>query len=234
MSLPPIEWIVSGPLTDEGFRTAVFPYNKLRSIRGRGDCRLAALEESSTFEAEFGLGLVRPFYDILWYLNTRAGILTSHSAFSTAAFRPNGQSGIAAHIVFLSRDHNARLSLDANMRLLQTLGTRLANCAFRKDRIKGTDHWIRLLPVYVDYWCRLIDDKDGILVETPAVSQRGYGCQIEICAMAAGRRPAAEIWSKTCMFVLEAAEPPSQLSEWGEAAPFDLDQQFLLSESSKS
>lgn len=101
MSHPPIEWIVSGPLTDEGFTTAAFPYNKLQSVRCREDCRLAALEESSAFEAEFGLDLARPFYDILWYLNTRAGILTSHSAFSTEAFRPNDQSGIGAHIVFL-------------------------------------------------------------------------------------------------------------------------------------
>jgi hypothetical protein len=227
MSPPPIEWIVLGELTDEGYKTATFPYSKLHPIRSRDDCRLAALEESGPFESEFGADLVGPFYDILWYLNTRANIVTTHTAFSSDAFRPNGLIGVGAHIVFLSRNHPDRLSPDANMKLLHTLGNRLANAALQKSLIKGTDHGIRLLPVHVNYWCRLVED--DILIETPAMADRGYGCQIEICGMADTRAQAAKVWGRACAFMLEAMEPLCKLTEWATAAPFDHDQHFPFS-----
>ena len=47
---------------DEGIRTAVYPYSKLRSILRPEDCRLAVLDESAVFEREFGNALVVPFY----------------------------------------------------------------------------------------------------------------------------------------------------------------------------
>jgi hypothetical protein len=230
MSPSPIEWIVLGSLTNEGNRTAIFPYNKLHSIRCPDDCRLAALEESGPFEAGFGADMIAPFYDILWYLNTRASVVTSHTSFSSEAFRPNGLPGVGAHIVFLSRDHNHRLNLDETMKLLHSLGNRLANAALQRNLKKGTDHWIRLLPVHVNYWCRLIGD--DILIETPEMSDRGYGCQIEICAMADTRPQAAKAWSGACAFTLEAIKPLSKLAEWRTVEPFDHDRHFPFSATS--
>jgi hypothetical protein len=62
---PTVQWIVRGELMDEGFRTAAYPYGKFCPIRRPEDCRPAAIEESSTFEREFGNELVAPFYKLL-------------------------------------------------------------------------------------------------------------------------------------------------------------------------
>jgi hypothetical protein len=240
MELPPIQWIVSQQLTEEGHRTAAYPYNKLGLILRPEDCRNAVLEESAPFESEFGHELVAPFYDLLWYLNTRSGIFTSHTAFSTEAFRPNGNDGIAAHIVFLSRKYADWRSLEANNNVLNALGNRLANYALQQGHIRGTGEWINLRPIHVDYYCRVSDEDNGILIEKPN-PQRGYGCQIEICAMAESRREAAQKWSTTCVFILDAlvplrkllgwetadaVAPLSKLGGWEPAEPYDHDEHF--------
>lgn len=226
MATPPIEWIVRGPLLNEGSRTASYPYNKLCTIRRPEDCRSAALEESEPFEREFGEELARAFYNLLWYLNTRAAVFTSHCAFSSTAFQPNRRPGIGAHIIVLSRRYADWPSLDCNTALLNTLGHRLANYALQQNRIQGFGQWIRLLPVHANYYCRVVDENDRLLIETPNDPQLGYGCQIEICAMGDSRQEAAKRWNWTCGFVLEALAPLSKLVGWESTAPFDHDRHF--------
>jgi hypothetical protein len=81
-------YLYVGQLIDEGPRTAVYPYAQLREMMAPEECRNAVLDETSTLESEFGLDLVQPLYQLLWTLNSSAGVFTSHTVAAPREHKP--------------------------------------------------------------------------------------------------------------------------------------------------
>jgi len=222
----PIRWLTRGALIDEGAHTAVYPYIKLRNILTKEDCRKAALEETQPFENEFGRDAVQPFYDLLWELNNRAGVFTSHCGASGPEFRPYPKEwacGIGTHIIFLPRKYKEQNSLQACEGIVDNLGRTLASSSSARES-SAIGRWIQISAVHVNYYCEEFDAGSGILREVSTL-RRGFGCQLLLAGAGATRPEAATRWGETCSFIGEVLAPVKAAPP---AEPFDHSLHFRL------
>lgn len=91
-------------LLDEGNRTAMYPYARLKPIRRRERVREAVLDETEPLDTEFGSDLIGPFYELIWRLNTSSGVCTSHTAVAPTDRKPPYEWAahyVAAQIIFM-------------------------------------------------------------------------------------------------------------------------------------
>lgn len=198
-------WLRLGALRDEGSRTAVYPYFKLKNILTPEDCRPAALEETEALEREFGRAIADPIYRLLWVLNTAKGVCTSHTTISPANWKSPfdwARHYVGSAIITLPRDsaeqHDRRVAAE----LVQELGQTLAVSRFL-HRHNTTGWFVIICPVTINFGYETeITMPDGA-TQKGVRDWPGYGCELIISGSASSRAKAGERWSGCVSFVAD-------------------------------
>jgi hypothetical protein len=198
---------------DEGPTRALYPYSQLKNILSPQGCRQAVLDETTTFEQEFGRDVVQPFYDLLWRLNTVVDVFTSHGTVSP----PNRESPfdwakafVGSAVILLPRNQHLRHQLpdaDGRAGMLTRL---LAESKFIPTDPRETMGWqVLIYPTTMTLLYDVVltnDDRSFVLPQAPE-ERLGFGHEIVISGSAGTRDRAAERWSNAIRFVLDTMTP---------------------------
>jgi hypothetical protein len=176
---------------DEGTNTAHYPYAHLNEIRSIEEARAAVLDETGAIENEFGKTVLGGFYELIWRLNTAAGVFASHTAVAPKGYHPPyewARHYIAAQILILSREAYHHYDLDACKDLTRELGRVVsASTAFSAD----TSGWYAQLGI-VNMTFIVTAKVAGSTCENDLRELSGFGCSLIVGGAASSRRVAAE------------------------------------------
>ncbi len=204
------------PLLDEGAHTALYPYNQLREILTPEDCRPAIQDEALPLEAEFGTSIAQPLYDLIWTLNTGAGVFTSHTVITKPGHPPHydwAKHDIAVAIIILSRHHDENFNKDAVMTSVDELCRIISAQAPTQDY---TGWHLSVGP------CNVTFNTDMAVTTfrtTLPTDTRGFGIQLIIGGAANGRQTAATRWKNAVSFVNNGVRRTQQGPNVRPAAP---------------
>jgi hypothetical protein len=194
-------------LVDEGRTTAIYPYVQLREILDPDDWRLAIIDEIGRLEEEFGQAIVQPLYELLWVLNSGAGMFTSHTTVAPYNHQSPynwAKNYVGVAIITLSRNHAEHLDIDACQRTVDELGHIISARAPQQD----STGWYLTVGS-----CNVIFTREMSLTSFRSFLPehiKGYGCQLIIGGAANNRRTAAIRWSQAVTFVTSAIHRTQQ------------------------
>ena len=195
-------WFFVGQLVEEGPRTAVYPYSKLRPIREPSDVRSAIIDETQPLESEFGVSVVEPLYRLVWLLNTGRGVFTSHTLIAPPEAKAPynwARHYVAAQIIVLSRDSSERMNLPKTVNMMDELRLLIAGNPTSANNTRG---WFLQLSAL------------NVMFERA----RGYGGGVIVGGCASSRQEAARRWCRACLF-LESTLTANQTADDRHPAP---------------
>ena len=202
---PNLSWLRVGEIIDEGCRTAVYPYSKLRNISNRDDVRGAVLEETESLEDEFGRALIEPFYRLIWTLNSGKGVCTSHSVVSSPAHKSRfdwARHCVGAQLTLLSREPSDRLHRPVAYEMVKELYRTLLQSPFLKAQ--NLTGWLVIIrPTNVNFWEEKLAVGTSGQMRMQECKWRGYGCDLIVSGSASSRRKAGERWSRCAAFIAD-------------------------------
>lgn len=167
------------------------PLTRAPKPRSIEDARAAVLDETGALEDEFGKTTLDGFYELIWRLNTAAGVFTSHTAVAPKGYAPPyewARHYIAAQLLILSRETYHHYDLDACKDLARELGRLVSDStAFPAD----TSGWYVQLGI-VNMTFLVTAKVAGSTREDNLRELSGFGCSLIVGGAASSRRVAAE------------------------------------------
>jgi hypothetical protein len=216
---PPPSWLMVSMLEQH---PAMYPYAQLRNILKPADVPSAIGDECAALEQEFGQETVRPFYNLIWLLNTLPTLYTIQTQVAPRDLKPPyawARTQVASQIILLTRDPIAhtdqRVAEAVNswcLRLISERATQLnPNSAGWMISVGPTP--VRLFRLRIPDAQYPYRDED--LTEIP-----GFGSVLRIRGCANSRSKAAERWQAAVKFVADIIEQGQAQNHLGRAEPY--------------
>ena len=201
---------------------AMYPYAQLRNISTPADVSEALKDETAPLEQEFGLETLRPFYRLVWLVNTLPSIFTIQTQVASRDHKPLfdwARTQVAAQIILLSRNplqQGDRSSVEAaNADWLKLIGESAI-----KQKPNTAGWMISIGPTPVRLFRLRVPGapypyRNEDLVEVPGFGSifRFYGC-------GNARSKAAERWKAAIQFVCQIIEDQQARGRLGTAQPY--------------
>lgn len=207
----------------EGERTsALFPYAQLRNILTREDVRLAVADECRLLEEEFGTALLEPFFDLIWLMNTNAGMFTTHTNVAPADRTPPfawARTQVAAQIICLSRESWRHQHLPSS----EALAAWLRRLVGKQNPPRNTTGWmIATGPTPMTLLHLRHPDVPYPYCDGDIIERAGFGCVLRIRGCANSRSSAAERFQAAVSFVRDTFKRALDSGEVPRAEPTNM------------
>jgi hypothetical protein len=214
----PPQWLMVSRLEEY---PAMYPYAQLRNILKPEDVPSAIADECAPLEQEFGGEALRPFYHLLWLLNTLPSLYTFQTQVAPRDLKPPyawARTQVASQIIVLPRDpttHTDQRSVEAiNSWWLRSI----SQCA--SQRTPNSTGWmISVGPTPVRLLRLRIADAPDQYRDEDLIEMPGFGSVLRFHGCANSRLQAAERWKAAVKFVAEIIEEEQSQNRLGRAEP---------------